>query len=180
MFWLIWSRFFFESLIFIINVPKRVPIFLDIVTVIRPFSCRMANTLLRIIVKSHMHKNGMDDKPAFWCTSKLTCNMSNHMHYSMNFRTVLTELMSNFRIWFIKVGSSMSNMYQPKLLQKWAIRIAMNGLERNTCSHGICNKNCGWIKNKKIEEYFNVTRLHNSQCTTLGIFFLCPPKDMTM
>lgn len=48
-----------------LNLPKRVPIFLDTVTEINPLSCRMANVLLRIIVKSHMHKNGMDDNPAF-------------------------------------------------------------------------------------------------------------------
>lgn len=49
----------------------------------------------------------------------------------------LTLLRSYFNIWFINFGSSISSMYQPKLLQKWAIRIAINGIDVKILSHGI-------------------------------------------
>lgn len=49
-----------------INLQNNVPIFLDTVTEINFLSCIMANTLLRTIVKIHMHKNGMEERPAFY------------------------------------------------------------------------------------------------------------------
>lgn len=52
--------------ILMINLQNNVPIFLDTVTEINFLSCIMANTLLRTIVKIHMHKNGMEERPAFY------------------------------------------------------------------------------------------------------------------
>lgn len=53
-------------MIYIYDLQNNVPIFLDTVTEINFLSCIMANTLLRTIVKIHIHKNGMEERPAFY------------------------------------------------------------------------------------------------------------------
>lgn len=56
------------------NLPTRFAIFLDIVTVINFLSCMIVNALLRTKVKTHMHRKGMDDSPAFWWTNEYVCD----------------------------------------------------------------------------------------------------------
>lgn len=49
-----------------VNLQNSVPIFLDTVTVINFLSCIMASNLLSTIVKIHIHKNGIEERPAFY------------------------------------------------------------------------------------------------------------------
>lgn len=55
---------------------------------------------------------------------------------STNYYIIRTALMSNLRIYLMYVGSLTSSMYQPQLLQVWAMMMAHTGLEVHTSFHG--------------------------------------------